>query len=301
MNAFVKFMLTKAGGMYQNWMDKRATEAAFPENVEEFRDIPYLTDGKRYHLMDVYRPKKFSGKLPVIVDLHGGGLVLCTKEVNRPFCASLAERGYLVFCVDYPVVPEKNVPEILADVCAGMDAVDGLLDEYGGDRERVFLMGDSAGAFLSVYAVVAQKSEAIAKAAGIKPSGLTVKGLGLISGMFHTAECDETGVFLRGDFYGKDWRRHPLLPYLKPERAEVAGQMPPTFLVTGKADKLRPSTMRFHKGLQSAGVRCELLDHPADKRLPHDFVIMYPEIEESRRSLDKMEAFLCPEKTAIDK
>lgn len=301
MNAFVKFMLDKTSGIYQNWMDKRAAEAVFSEEVKVFRDIPYRDDGRRCHMMDVYRPEKFAGKLPVIVDLHGGGLVLCTKEVNRPFCSELAERGFLVFCVDYPVVPEKTVPEILADVCAGMDAVDGLLDEYCGDRKRVFLVGDSAGAFLSVYAVAAQKDEAIAKAAGVKPSGLPVKGLGLISGMFHTAECDETGFFLRRDFYGKDWRRHPLMPYLKPERAEVASLMPPTFLVTGKADKLRLSTLRFYKGLQNAGICCELLDHPADKRLMHDFVIMYPQMEESRRVMGEMGAFLLTEKTAIDK
>ena len=301
MNRFIRFMLDKTGGMYQNWMDKRVKEAPFPENVEEFRDIPYIDDGAKCHLMDIYRPKAFNGKLPVILDLHGGGLVLCSKEVNRPFCGELAKRGFLVFCVDYPLVPEKTVPEILADVCAGMERVDELLEEYGGDRERVFLVGDSAGAFLSVYAVAAQKDEAIAEAAGVTSSGLPVRGLGLISGMFHTAECDETGFFLRGDFYGKGWRKHSLLPYLKPEREQVAKLMPPTILITSKGDKLRNSTLRFYKGLQKAGVRCKLLDHPIDKRLGHDFVIMYPEMPEAQAALDEMEAFLLPEKTAIDK
>lgn len=292
MNAFVKFMLAKAGGMYENWMGKRLAQVEFPTEVEEIRDIPYIADGSWCHLMDVYRPKDFKGKLPVIVDLHGGGLVLCSKEVNRPFCGALAKQGFLVFCVDYPLVPEVTVPRILGDVCAGLDTVDSLLEKYGGDRERVFLVGDSAGAFLSVYAVAAQKDEKIAEAAGVKPTSLSVKGLGLISGMFHTAECDETGFFLRKDFYGKSWRRHPLLPYLKPERAEVAGLMPPTFLITGKADKLRPGTLRFYRSLQKAGIPCHLLDFPADRRLCHDFVIMYPEMEESRRAIEKMLGFL---------
>lgn len=292
MNGFVKFMLAKVGGMYERWMEKRLAEAVFPSEVEQFRDIPYMDDGKRSHRMDIYRPKEFSGKLPVIVNLHGGGLVLCTKEVNRPFCGELAKRGYLVFCLDYPLVPEKQVPDILGDVCRGMDASEALLERYGGDRERVFLVGDSAGAFLAVYAVAAQRDEKIALVAGVKPSVLKIRGLGLISGMFHTAECDETGFFLRSDFYGKGWRKHPLLPYLKPERENVAALMPPTFLVTARADKLRRSTLRFYKGLRKAGAECEILDHPLSKNLGHDFVIMYPEMAESRRTMEEMMAFL---------
>lgn len=292
MNGFVKFMLARVGRMYEDWLAKRSAGFVFPQTVEEFRDIPYLDDGKACHKMDVFRPKAFSGSLPVIVNLHGGGLVLCTKEVNRPFCAELAKRGNLVFSVDYPLVPDVTVPQMLVDVCAGLDRVSELLGQYGGDPGRVFLTGDSAGAFLSVYAVAAQRSEAIAKAAGVKPPVLEIKGLGLINGMFHTAECDETGFFLRKDFYGKRWRTHPLLPYLKPEKREVASLMPPVFLVAGKADKLRVSTIRFHKGLQKCGVDCRLMDFPANPRLGHDFAIVDPEMRESQRVLDEMTGFL---------
>lgn len=291
MNGFVKFMLARVGAMYENWLAKRSEDYTFPQTVEILPDIPYLDDGKVCHRMDVYRPKSFGGSLPVIVNLHGGGLVLCTKEVNRPFCAELAKRGFLVICVDYPLVPDVTVPQMLGDVCAGLDWVSELLEQYGGNPEQVFLTGDSAGAFLSVYGVAAQKSEVIAKAAGVKPPELEIRGLGLINGMFHTAECDETGFFLRKDFYGKHWRRHPLLPYLKPEKREVVSLMPPTFLVTGKADRLRMSTVRFHKGLQRYGIDCRLLDFPANPKLGHDFAIMDPEVAESQRVLDDMTGF----------
>ena len=292
MNGFEKFMLSRVGGMYENWLARRSEGYTFPQTVEEFRDIPYLDDGKPSHRMDVYRPKECSGKLPVIVNLHGGGLVLCTKEVNRPFCAELAKRGFLVFCLDYPLVPEVTVPEMLGDVCAGLDRVSELLDQYGGDPDQVFLTGDSAGAFLSVYAVAAQRSEAIAQAAGVRPSGLDIKGLGLLNGMFHTAECDETGFFLRKDFYGKRWRKHPLLPYLKPEGESVASLLPPTFLVTGRADKLRVSTVRLYGGLKKCGIDCRLMDFPANPKLGHDFAIMYPEMAESRQVMEEMTGFL---------
>lgn len=291
MNRFVKFLLTRVGGMYEKWLAKRSAEFVFPQVVEEFRDIPYMDDGNTSHRMDVYRPRNWAGSLPVIVNLHGGGLVLCTKEVNRPFCTELAERGFLVFCVDYPLVPEVSVPQMLGDVCTGLDRVAELIGLYGGDPGQVFLTGDSAGAFLSVYAAAAKKSEAIAKAAGVQPTKLDIKALGLINGMFHTAECDETGFFLRGDFYGRDWRRHPLRPYLKPEKENVASLMPPVFLVTGKADKLRRSTIRFFKGLKKCGIVCDLMDFPRKANLVHDFAIMYPRMEESRKVMDEMADF----------
>ena len=293
MNRFVKFLLNRVGGMYENWLSKRSDGYVFPQTVEIIRDVPYRNDGKACHRMDVYRPKDFAGKLPVIVNLHGGGLVLCTKEVNVPFCAELAERGFLVFCVDYPLAPEATVPRMLEDVCAGLDRVSELLVQYGGDPDQVFLTGDSAGAFLSVYAVAVRRNPAIAEAAGVRPSKLEIKALGLINGMFHTAECDETGFFLRKDFYGKQWRNHPLRPYLKPEREEVASLMPPTFLVTGKADKLRKSTIRFYRGLECCGIHCRLMDFPVSPKLSHDFTIMYPQMEESQEVLEEMTGFFC--------
>lgn len=292
MNRFVKFLLAQVGGMYDRWLAKRSEKVGFPQTVEIFRDIPYMDDGGVSHRMDVYRPKDFAGSMPVIVNLHGGGLVLCSKEVNRPFCAELAKRGFLVFCVDYPLVPEVTVPEILGDVCAGLDRVAGLLKDYGGNPEQVFLTGDSAGAFLAVYAVAAQKNEAIARAAGVKPPKLEFKALGLLSGMFHTARCDETGFFLRRDFYGKHWRKHPLMCYLKPEKPEVASLMPPVFLVTGRADKLRGSTVRFYRSLKKCGIDAALMDYPWDVELGHDFPVMYPEREESQEVLDHLVDFL---------
>lgn len=290
MNPLIRKLLARADSMYQGWMKSRQYE--LPENVEQFRDIAYIDDGKGYHQMDIFRPKGAEGKLPVIVNFHGGGLVLCTREVNRPFCAELAKRGFLVFSVDYPVVPEKDVPGILGDVCAGLDAVDSMLESRGGDRERVFLVGDSAGAFLAVYAAAIQADAKIAEAALVRPPKLPVHALGLISGMLHTADSDETGIFLRGSFYGKNWRSHPLLPYLKPEREAVASLMPPCFLVTSKGDKLRSGTLRFHEGLKKSGIRCQLLDFPRSARMPHDFVIMYPQRPAAAGAMDQMAAFL---------
>lgn len=59
---------------------------SFPDGVVESRDIPYIADGQKEHLMDVYRPQgKENETLPVIINIHGGGLLIGNKEFNRYF------------------------------------------------------------------------------------------------------------------------------------------------------------------------------------------------------------------------
>ena len=46
-------------------------------------DIPYIPDGTPEHLLDIYRPKHAQADLPVIVNIHGGGLVASYKTVDQ--------------------------------------------------------------------------------------------------------------------------------------------------------------------------------------------------------------------------
>lgn len=292
MNGYVKGMLKMVNGMLENWMAKRAVEVRFPADVEVISDIPYIDDGRACHKMDIYRPKYASNPLPVVVNLHGGGMLLCTKEVNRPFCGELAKRGFLVFCMEYPLVPEATIPQMLEDASRGMDKVNDLIETYGGDRNRVYQVGDSAGAFLTVYTVAAQRNPELASVIPVTPSALPVKALGLISGMYYTTLNDQVGWFLRKDFYGKRWRRHPMHKFYHPDRPQIAGSLPPCFLVTSKSDNLHGYTKKFRKGLKKAGTSFRLMDFPLLKNLQHDFVIVKPEHPASQQVINEMTEFL---------
>ena len=66
---------------------EREKRLVFPKDVSEIKNIPYLDDGDKAHRLDIYRPKKAGDKkLPVIINVHGGGLILGSKEFNRYFC-----------------------------------------------------------------------------------------------------------------------------------------------------------------------------------------------------------------------
>lgn len=276
----------------EKWVGKHNEKVPFPETVREIKDVPYLQDDRNCHCMNIYCPKNTDKCLPVIVNVHGGGLLMGNRELNRLFSAQMCEMGFVVFCIDYPLIPDVQIYSLFSDISTAMDKVDELMDAYGGDREHVYLVGDSAGAYLVTYVSAMQKCREMAKAAGVKPSKLPVKALGLISGMFYTRKLDSIGIFLTSWIYGKEWRRHPFRPYMNPEYPGIVRNLPPCFLITSKEDHLRNYTLQFYRALRKNGIVCQLEDYPGDKRLGHAFSAMRPEFEESREANKNMAEYL---------
>ena len=74
--------------------------------------------------MDIFEPVTDEKKeLPVIVNIHGSGLIDGNKRFSVGFCRQLAQRGYIVFSLEYRLIPDVRVYEQFDDVCAGMDCV----------------------------------------------------------------------------------------------------------------------------------------------------------------------------------
>ena len=92
------------------------------EGLREYRDIPYSNRAGKELLMDIFEPVVDKGtELPVIVNIHGGGLIGGSKNLSAGFCRQLAKRGYLVFSLEYRLIPAVRVYDQFDDVCAGMD------------------------------------------------------------------------------------------------------------------------------------------------------------------------------------
>ena len=102
--------------LLDDFLKKHEAEYPFPEDVELIRDIDYMGDGKPCHFMDIYRPKHYEGRLPIMFNLHGGGFLLGKKEEGHLFCAEMSQRGFLVFSFEYPLAPEASFPQILKDL-----------------------------------------------------------------------------------------------------------------------------------------------------------------------------------------
>lgn len=99
-----------------------------------------------------YRPAGPSGRRPLLLYFHQGGLVLGDLDWCEPFCTQLAESARCpVLSVDYRKGPEHRFPAAQEDAVAAFRWARAHAEEMGGDPERLAVGGDSAGGGLSAH------------------------------------------------------------------------------------------------------------------------------------------------------
>lgn len=112
--------------------------------------------------MDVWLPKGAKGKVPCLVQIHGGAWVDGCRMVNAAGCVARGDaRGVAVVTFSYRMIPDadaaKHVPGLewpLDDAVAALAFVREHADEWGLDVARIGLVGGSAGAGSALYAAL---------------------------------------------------------------------------------------------------------------------------------------------------
>ena len=101
--------------------------------------------------LDLYLP---AGKkdFATLVWFHGGGLTGGTKDDASvaDLARSLARSGLAVAAANYRLSPKAKFPAYIEDAAAAFAWVHGNIDAHGGDPQRVFVGGHSAGAYLTL-------------------------------------------------------------------------------------------------------------------------------------------------------
>lgn len=150
--------------------------------AEVLRDVPY--GGKNSNplqALDLYLPEKKAAKpWPVFVLVHGGGWSAGDKSNSRfvePKVSWLNDAGYLAVSINYRLAPATKHPGQVEDVCAAIAWIQRKIGALGGDPQRIYLLGHSAGAHLAALAAV--DGERL-KAAGADPSA--IRGVVLLDG-----------------------------------------------------------------------------------------------------------------------
>ena len=259
------------------------------EGLKEFRDISYKNRSEKELKMDIFQPVVDKPTdLPVIINIHGGGLIDGNKNLSVDFCRQLAKRGYLVFSLEYRLIPAVRVYEQFDDVCAGMDCIGSKLVDFDVDFTRIYLVAESAGAYLATYVAAMKKSKTLQEAIGYEPTRMVFNAMGLISGMFYTTRKDSLGRFLSRSIYGKDQRSLEMAKYTNPEHPEIIYNIPPCFLVTSKADMLERYTLDFAGELGNKGVEHFLRHMGSDSKLIHAFPVLRPDLPESERVINEI-------------
>lgn len=272
---------------------ERDSRLTFPDGVRCSTDISYSDDGSKAHMLDIYRPENAGDKaLPVIINVHGGGLIIGNKEFNKYFCALLCKKGFLVYSIEYRLIPDCMIYDQFADVFMAMDYIKERTEADGGDIEHVYMVGDSGGACLITYANAIQNNSNIAEAAEVEPSKLHINALGLISGMFYTSRFDKIGLCMPRYLYGRNYKKTSFAKYVDSENTELISSLAPIWLVTSHNDFLRKYTIDFEEALRNAGKEHELVDFPKNKKLTHAFSVFEPFLKESAETIDMLVEYL---------
>jgi acetyl esterase/lipase len=111
-------------------------------------NVAYGAD--RQQRLDVYAPLQPSGTLrPVVVFWHGGGWIFGDKADYRFVGATLAKLGHVVVLPNYRHYPQVKMPGFMADAAQAASWAAAHAEDFGGDRQRLYLAGHSAGAHLA--------------------------------------------------------------------------------------------------------------------------------------------------------
>lgn len=232
---------------------KRDKDLVKPENVQALYNLPYGLEGK-FQLLDVYFPKGEAEKLPVIVNVHGGGYVYGTKEVYVHYCMSLAQHGFAVVNFNYTLAPKKKFPNQLCEINMVMEWIKEHKDSYPFDINNMFIVGDSAGAQLtSHYAAIYSNPEFEALFPFEVPKECKVKAVALNCGLYSVTDDVVCKSPMKKDYLGKLPNEDPRLQVLD----NITSEFPPSYVMTSTFDFLKDAAKPMYELLLSKGVEAE--------------------------------------------
>jgi acetyl esterase/lipase len=119
-------------------------------------DSPYAVHDGVELLGDLYLPYG-RDKAPVLVAVHGGGFQLGDRKFYKHWGPYLAAHGYAVFSIEYRLMKPgvKTWPGAVCDTKAAVQFARANAADLGLDPDRIGLIGDSAGAYLSALVALA--------------------------------------------------------------------------------------------------------------------------------------------------
>lgn len=196
--------------------------------------------------LDLYRPAASAdGPVPVVVFFYGGSWRNGERGQYRFVGQRLAESGMLAIVADYRTFPRAVFPGFVEDAAAAVAWARAHAAEYGGDPQRLYVAGHSAGA--QIAALVGLDARYLALH-GMKPRDLA--GVIGLSGPY---DFEIAGY---EDVFGPEaqW------PQAQPIRF-VDGDEPPFLLVHGTGDMVveAKDSQELADKLRSVGGRAELL------------------------------------------
>lgn len=252
----------------------------------------------------IYKKEKGAEQAPVLYYIHGGGFFGGSQEVvDESLKMLVAKTGICAVSPNYRLAPEHPYPTGHKDCFDVLKWIYDNAASFGGDRNHVFVAGDSAGGNLGQYCTTRDREEGYNLIRGQLLLYPTLNMAGVEDeyfkpGMenFEMATKQKRGLTKMLEMFGgmtaglepilgtKDVNNDYLNPYTRD-----AKNNPPTFLTVGEHDFLKIETLGYGAKLHKAGVETKIVLYKGFGHAFFDNTGVYPQCEDC---IDEMGKFI---------
>lgn len=268
----ISFIVTCVCASISIYAQSSPVQHIFPTGTNTISNVRYADDTVGKHLLDIYLPPGNKKNTPLIIWVHGGAWMLNDKYADMGYMKNtirqIIESGYALASIDYRYSTTARFPAQIQDCNQAVDFLYRHADQYGFDKNRIALMGFSAGGHLASLMGLSANNNINDFYAGNSKPGFKIKcvldyygpsDLIMISGHPDTSinnERNPVSILLGA------------MPVDRPDLAKRASPVtyidrddPPFFIVQGEKDDMVPNTQSkmLSSWLRIAGVPNELI------------------------------------------
>lgn len=125
----------------------------FPQGTVLHGNVPYHNDTLAKHRLDIYLPSNATGKVPLVIFIHGGGWLSNDKYADMGYMkktvSEIVSSGFALASIDYRFSTQAVFPAQIQDCNRAISFLYDNADKYGFDKSRFALIGFSAGGHLA--------------------------------------------------------------------------------------------------------------------------------------------------------
>lgn len=248
--------------------------------------------------LTIYRPAQPApSPRPVVLWVHGGGFISSSAATVTDYAILLAAHGYVVANLDYDLAPAAQHPTPVLQANAAMRYLSENTAAMGGDPDRIFIGGDSAGAQIASETAAAVTNRAVAQDLGLSP-GVTpsvLRGVILFCGLYDMETVGGTGfpglrTYLWAYTGHRNWTDAPAIGAMS-TTATATRNYPPTFISVGDADPFAPQARELAAKLRSLDVPVQALIWSNGHDLGHEYQFDFRQ-PEAREAFTRTTAFI---------
>ena len=271
-------------------------ERAGLSDAQVQRDISYHVDGGADRSLDLFVSN--TPNAPVLIFVHGGGwdngrkdLRVGSLDVYGNIGRYYASQGVTTAVINYRLQPKVRWREQAADVAESVIWATKNIARFGGNPQRIFLMGHSAGAHLASMVTL---NQALQRSAGIAPCD--IDGVISVSGaaLDLTSESDDLPYYERR--FGPRSDRAEWTAASPATHADPADPAALIIYAGGESTGLQRQSQVFKAALDRAGSSAQLLPIEGESHTRMVLVLSHPDKAAVAAVLQFLRDSECPAK-----